>query len=138
MEKDRSLIGLPEINLGIIPAGGGTQRLPRLVGRGKAMELLLEGTRLRAEEALKIGLIHRAFNYKDLEERTIEYAQRLANQPPIAMALIKKCVNEGIDGGLMRGLEVEREGLLTALQTEDAKEGVKAYLEKRSPKFEGK
>lgn len=138
MEKDRSLIGLPEINLGIIPAGGGTQRLPRLVGRGKAMELLLEGTRLRAEEALKIGLIHRAFNSKDLEERTIEYAQRLANQPPIAMALIKKCVNEGIDGGLMRGLEVEREGLLTALQTEDAKEGVKAYLEKRSPKFEGK
>lgn len=138
MEKDFALIGLPEINLGIIPGSGGTQRLPRLVGRGKAMELLLEGTRLRAEEALRIGLIHKAFTSKELEEKTIEYARRLASRPPMAMAFIKRCVNEGIDGGFIRGLEIERESLLTALKTEAAREGVTAYLEKRSAHFKGK
>jgi enoyl-CoA hydratase len=137
MQRDSALIGLPEINLGIIPASGGTQRLPRLVGRGKAMELLLEGTRLRAEEALRIGLIHKVFSSEELEDKTIEYAERLASQAPIAMALIKKCVSEGIDEGLIRGLEIEKESLLTALQTEDAKEGVRAYLERRSARFEG-
>jgi enoyl-CoA hydratase/carnithine racemase len=137
MQKDSALIGLPEISLGIIPASGGTQRLPRLVGRGKAMELLLEGTRLRAEEALRIGLIHKVFSSAELEAKTMEYAQRLAGQAPTAMALIKKCVSEGTDQGLIRGLEVEKESLLAALKTEDAKEGVRAYLERRSPRFKG-
>jgi enoyl-CoA hydratase/carnithine racemase len=129
---------LPEINLGIIPAAGGTQRLCRLLGRGRAMELLVLGIPLMAKEALEAGLIHKAFDHKDLMERTLEYAHKLANQAPVAVALIKKCINEGIDADLKRGLEIEREALLTALQTEDAREGIRAFLEKRSLKFKGK
>jgi enoyl-CoA hydratase len=131
-------IGLPEINLGIIPAAGGTQRTCQLLGRGKAIELLLEGTSIGAEEALEIGLIHKAFNSDDLTQKTMEYARKLADKPPIAVALIKKCVNEGIDADLRKGLQTEREALPIALDTEDAREGVRAYLERRPPKFKGK
>lgn len=137
MEKGSSRIGLPEINLGILSAAGGTQRMCRLIGRGKATELLFEGTQIGADEALDIGLIHKAFNREVLMERTLEYANKLANQAPIAIGLIKKCINEGIDADLERGLAVEREALLIALQTEDAKEGIKAFLEKRAPIFKG-
>lgn len=138
MEKGSSKIGLPEVNLGIISATGGTQRLCRLLGRGKATELLFEGTQIGAEEALNIGLIHKAFDRKDLIKRTVEYAHKLANQAPIAIGLIKKCLNEGVDADLKTGLAVEREALLAAFQTEDAKEGIKAYIEKRPPSFKGK
>ncbi len=138
MERGRSRIGLPEINLGIISAAGGTQRMCRLIGRGKAIELLFEGTQIGAEEALNIGLIHKVFNREELLEKTLEYARKLAKQAPIAIGLIKKCINEGVDADLKRGLALEREALLTALQTEDAKEGVQAFLEKRPPIFKGK
>lgn len=138
MEKDRSRIGLPEINLGIISAAGGTQRLCQLLGRGKAIELLFEGAQISAGEALNIGLIHKAFNREELMEKTVAYANKLANQAPIAIGLIKKCINEGVDADLKKGLALEREALLTALQTEDAKEGIQAYLEKRVPKFRGR
>lgn len=138
MEKDRSRIGLPEINLGIISAAGGTQRLCQLLGRGKAIELLFEGAQISAGEALNIGLIHKAFNREELMEKTVAYANKLANQAPIAIGLIKKCINEGVDADLKKGLALEREALLTALQTEDAKEGIQAYLEKRAPKFRGR
>jgi enoyl-CoA hydratase len=138
MEKDRARIGLPEINLGIISAAGGTQRMCRLLGRGKATELLFEGTQIGAEEALKIGLIHKAFNREELLEKTLGYAHQLAKQAPIAIGLIKKCINEGVDVDLKRGLALEREALLMALQTEDAKEGVEAYLGKRPPVFKGR
>lgn len=138
MEKGTSKIGLPEINLGIISAAGGTQRMCRLLGRGKATELLFEGSQIGAEEALNIGLIHKSFNHEDLMQGTLKYAHRLATQAPIAIGLIKKCINEGIDADLGKGLSIEREALLMALQTEDAKEGVKAYLEKRPPRFKGR
>jgi enoyl-CoA hydratase len=138
MVKGAPKIGLPEINLGIISAVGGTQRMCRLIGRGKATELLFEDSQMTTEEALNIGLIHKAFNPEDLMSKMVEYAYKLANQAPVAIELIKKCINEGIDADLKNGLEVERKALFMALQTEDAKEGVKAYLEKRPPKFKGK
>jgi enoyl-CoA hydratase/carnithine racemase len=138
MAKGTPKIGLPEVNLGILPAAGGTQRLSRLIGRGKATELLFEGSQMTAEGALQIGLIHKACNPQDLRTVSIEYANKLANQSPIAIGLIKKCLNEGVDGDLLKGLELEREALVLALQSEDAREGIKAYLEKRQPKFEGK
>jgi enoyl-CoA hydratase len=138
MEKGSSRIGLPEINLGILSAAGGTQRISRLLGSGKAIELLFEGSRLGAEEALRIGLIHKVFDREDLMEKTLVYAHKLAKQAPIAIGLIKKCINDGIDADLKRGLEIEREALIKALQTEDAREGVRAFLEKRPPKFKGK
>ena len=138
MEKGSSRIGLPEINLGILSAAGGTQRISRLLGRGKAIELLLEGSWLGAEEALRIGLIHKVFDREDLVEKTLVYSHKLAKQAPIAIGLIKKCVNDGIDADLKRGLEIEREALIKVLQTEDAREGVRAFLEKRHPNFKGK
>jgi len=137
MEKSTAKIGLPEINLGIISAAGGTQRMSRLLGRSKAIELLFEGASIGAEEALNIGLIHKTFDKEDLMEKTMEYARRLASKAPLAIGLIKKCVNEGLDADLKTGLALEREALLTALKTEDAREGAAAYLEKRLPKFRG-
>lgn len=138
MAKGSATIGLPEVNLGIISAAGGTQRMSRLLGRGKATELLFEGRQIGAQEALDIGLIHRAYGNEDLVAKTLEYAHSLSNQAPIAIQLIKKCLNEGMDAKIEKGLEAEREALFAALQTEDAKEGVRSYLEKRSPIFTGK
>jgi len=138
MEKGPATIGLPEVNLGIISAAGGTQRMSRLLGRGKATELLFEGRQIGAQEALEIGLIHKCFESEDLEAKTLEYAHQLSKQAPIAIRLIKKCLNDGMDDKIEKGLEVEREALFAALQTEDAKEGVRSYLEKRHPIFKGR
>jgi enoyl-CoA hydratase len=135
MERDASKIGLPEINLGIVPAAGGTQRMCQLLGRGKAIELLFEGSPIGAEEALKIGLVHKVFGKEDLMQKTMEYARKLADKPAVAIGLIKKCINEGIGADLKKGLAAEREALAIALQTEDAKEGVRAYLERKPPKL---
>ncbi|MFC1869501.1 enoyl-CoA hydratase/isomerase family protein [Thermodesulfobacteriota bacterium] len=137
MDKDGARIGLPEINLGILPASGGTQRMSRLIGRAKATELLLEGKRIGAEEALDIGLIHRAYNREELMPKTLEYAHKLAKQAPVAVRAIKRCLNEGLDLKLAQGLDLERESLLALLETEDVKEGVRAFLGKRSPEFKG-
>jgi len=137
MEKSAARIGLPEINLGIISAAGGTQRMTRLLGRSKAIELLFEGVSIGAEEALSIGLIHKAFDKQDLLKETISYARMLASKAPLAVGLIKKCINEGLEAGLKTGLALEREALLTTLKSEDAKEGAAAYLEKRPPRFRG-
>ena len=135
MEKDKSKIGLPEVNLGIISAGGGTQRMSRLLGRAKATELLFEGTRIGAKEALDIGLVHRIFSAEDLSKQTLAYADRLASQSPVAIRLIKRCLNEGLDNDLDRGLELEGEALLEAFEAEDVREGVNAFIERRIPKF---
>jgi enoyl-CoA hydratase/carnithine racemase len=137
MAQGASRIGLPEINLGILPAAGGTQRLCRLIGRGKANALLFEGASLTAEEALQIGLIHRACPPEDLLTMALKYARSLAEKPPVALGLIKKCLNEGVDGDLPKGLVLEGEALALALETEDAREGIRAYLEKRRPRFQG-
>jgi enoyl-CoA hydratase len=130
-------IGLPEINLGIIPAGGGTQRLSRFIGRARATELLFEGKQIGGEEALDIGLIHRVYSREELMPKTLEYAHKLANQAPLAIRAIKRCLNEGLNSTLEKGLDMEREFLLALLQTEDAKKGVKAFLEKETPEFKG-
>ena len=138
MEKDSATIGLPEVNLGIISAAGGTQRMTRLLGRGKATELLFEGRQIGAQEALEIGLIHKCFESEDLEAKTLEYAYQLSKQAPIAIQLIKNCLNVGMNDTIEKGLEAEREALFSALETEDAKEGVSAYMERRNPVFKGK
>jgi enoyl-CoA hydratase len=138
MERDSARIGLPEIKLGIVPAAGGTQRLCRLIGKAKAIELLFEGNAVSADTAVEIGLVHKVFDRDELKGKTLEYAHRLSKQAPVAVALIKKCINEGVDADLKRGLEIEGDALISALQTEDAQEGILAYLEKRAFEFKGR
>jgi enoyl-CoA hydratase/carnithine racemase len=132
-------IGLPEVTLGLVPGGGGTQRLARLVGRHKALEMLMLGSRLRAEEAHAVGLVTSVgSDAADTLAQAIDLARKLAEQAPIALRLIKQAVNDGVDGDLVRGLSVEREAVIEALLTEDSREGVAAFLEKRPPRFRGK
>src|SRR5690606_30616312 len=131
MAQGPARIGLPEINLGLVPGGGGTQRLARLIGRQAATEMLLLGSRLSAAEALRVGLISRSC--PDPESALAEgraLAQRLEAPSPTATRLIKRALNDGVDGDLVRGLAVEREAVIEALASPDAIEGANAFLEK--------
>ena len=136
MATGRARIGLPEINLGIVPGGGGTQRLARLIGRAAATEMLLLGERLDAEQALRVGLVSRVgSDADDALEQGRQLAGRLAGQSPTATRLIKRALNDGVDGDLVNGLGVEREAVIEALGSPDAIEGMNAFLEKRPPAF---
>ncbi|MFQ6033389.1 MAG: 3-hydroxyacyl-CoA dehydrogenase/enoyl-CoA hydratase family protein, partial [Candidatus Bipolaricaulia bacterium] len=134
----RSRLGQPEINLGLIPGGGGTQRLPRLIGLARAKELVMLGEQLRAEEAAEYGLVNRVVETEEFAQEVRQFAERLAAGPPIALRVAKQVMNEGMEAPLSAGLLLEREGFGILLSTEDMKEGVAAFLEKRKPKFEGK
>lgn len=129
--------GQPEVNLGIIPGWGGTQRLPRLVGVGRALPLLLLGGALDAETALRWGLVSEVVDDADLPAAAAALAERLAAQPPLAVAAIKRCLHEGLDRPLDEALDVERREFLSIFSTADALEGVAAYLEKRQPAWTG-
>jgi enoyl-CoA hydratase/carnithine racemase len=138
MASDQGKIGLTEINLGIIPGAGGTQRIVRVLGMSRALPLLLEGTRLTAQEAKEIGLIHAHYPKDKLFDECIKLAGRLAEQPPIAVASILRCVRDGGDAPLQRGLDIESEEVYKCIPSDDAQEGFKAFFEKRKPKFQGK
>jgi enoyl-CoA hydratase/carnithine racemase len=138
MAIGKPLIGLPEIRLGIIPGGGGTQRLPRLVGRAPAGRLLLLGERLGAEDAAAIGLVDEACPGAGATlDAARALAERLAELPAPGVRLIKRCLNDGFDPGLAQGLEVERAAAIEALAQPEAREGLRAFLEKREPRFHG-
>ena len=126
--------GQPEINLGIIPGFGGTQRLPRLVGEAKALELNLTGEPIDAHEALRLGLANRVVPDHELFDTALSWARKLAEQPPLAIQQIKSLSSGGLDEGLRR----EAEGFGTAFGSEDAREGISAFLGKRRPQFKGK
>jgi enoyl-CoA hydratase / 3-hydroxyacyl-CoA dehydrogenase len=130
-----ALFGQPEIKLGIIPGFGGTQRLPRLVGDAKAVEMNLIGDAIRAEEAFEYGLVNRVLPDHELFDAALGYARRLAEQAPLAVELIKQ-VSHRPD--LDDGSEAEKQAFATVFQTEDAREGISAFLEKRSATFTGK
>lgn len=139
MTRGRARIGLPEITLGIVPGGGGTQRLARLIGRGPATELLMLGRRLDADEAAAIGLVHEACDDVDATRaRTADLAAELATRPPVALRAVKRALNDGVDADLPAGLAVEREAVIEVLATEDAQEGATAFVEKRPPTFRGR
>lgn len=128
----------PEINLGIIPGGGGTQRLARLVGEGRAMELCLSGDMIDAETALKFGLLNHVFPAEQLESETMKLAGKIAEKAPIALQLIKEAVKFASRSNLDEGLRREIDLFAICFSTEDKKEGVAAFLEKRKPEFKGK
>lgn len=137
VDLERAVIGQPEIDLGIIPGWGGTQRLPRLVGKTKALEMLLLGTRISASEALAIGLINRVSKPGELMKDAKEFASTLAKKAPIAVQVILDTVTRGLDMTLSEGLKVELEGSKRVMKTKDAMEGMIAFAQKREPVFRG-
>jgi len=135
MARGPARIGLSEAALGILPGGGGTQRLPRLVGRGRAAEMMMLARRLDADEAAAIGLVTEACEPGKARERALAQAERLAAMPRSSLRLIKRALNDGYDGELLRGLAVEREAAIEALLAPEAQEGIAAFLEKREAQF---
>ncbi len=134
----KARFGQPEIKLGIIPGGGGTQRLQRLVGEGKAMELILTGDTIDAAEALRIGLVNYVVPPEQLEPRTMEIAQKLVALSPIALAMAKTAVKSAARLDLRAGLDTELDLFALCFSSEDKEEGVRAFLEKRRPEFRGR
>jgi enoyl-CoA hydratase len=135
---DTAKLGQPEINLGIIPGGGGTQRLPRLVGTGQAMRLILSGEIIDAAEALRIGLVDLVCPAPELRERTLEMARAMAAKSPVALRMAKAAVRAAAEMPLAAGLAYETELFVTCFASEDKREGVAAFLEKRAPEFRGR
>lgn len=134
---DHAKMGLPEVNLGAFPAAGGTQRMPRLVGAPLAKELMFTGRHIDAQEALSHGLINRIVPREDLMAATLEFADVIAEKPPLSVSFIKGAVNTGLQVSLEAGLQYERLNAAIVLQSEDRTEGMKAFVEKRKPVFRG-
>ena len=137
VDSERVVIGQPEIDRGIIPGWGGTQRLPRLVGKTKALEMLLLGTRISASEALRIGLITRLSQPGEVMDDAKELARTLAKKAPIAVQIILDVVTRGLEVSIDQGLKIEREGSRRVEKTKDAMEGMTAFIQKREPVFTG-
>jgi len=130
--------GQPEIMLGIIPGGGGTQRLARVVGKQRAMELVLTGRRIDAQEALRMGFVNSVAGKGEWLDRAVELAQVIARRPPIAVRLGKQAVLAAEETALAAGLDHERRLYEIAMATEDRLEGMSAFIEKRKPRFRGR
>lgn len=135
---EKAKFGQPEINLGIIPGGGGTQRLTRLVGEGKSMEMILTGEMIDAKTAFEIGLVNHVFAAEELEAKTMEMANKIAEKSPIALQLAKEAVKLASRSNLDEGLRREVDLFALCFSTKDKEEGVSAFLEKRKPVFTGK
>jgi len=136
--SETATFGQPEVNVGIIPGAGGTQRLPRVVGKYKAMEMILTGKSISADEAYRIGLVNHIVPPESLMEEAKKIATEIASKPPISIRSAKEAILRAQDTTLEVGLEFERKAFYMLFATEDGKEGMKAFLEKRKPNFKGK
>ena len=138
-KKDAGRMGVAEINLGVIPGMGGTQRLPRLVGKGRAMELCTTGRTIIFEEALEMGLINHIYEPEGYWDQVLAYARQFTtpNKASFAVGRVKRAIHVGLETSLEDGLAFEREVLHQAFNSEDAAEGLSAYKDKRAPKFKG-
>jgi len=134
----KAKLGQPEINLGIIPGWGGTQRLARVCGLGIAKELILTGRLVDADEALRIGLVNAVYEAEELLERTMETARLVASKSPVALVAAKRTINHALQGDHVANLAREADGFGNLFASEDAKEGLTAFVEKREPNFKGK
>jgi enoyl-CoA hydratase/3-hydroxyacyl-CoA dehydrogenase len=135
LAAESATFGQPEINLGIIPGFGGTQRLPRLVGEAKALEMNLTGDAISAQHAYEHGLAHRVVKDHELFDVALQWARKLAGQAPLAVEQIKRV---SAAGELDAGLDAEKKGFAAVFASEDGREGISAFLEKRSPRFQGR
>ncbi len=136
--SDKAKFGQPEILLGIIPGFGGTQRLLRLCGSPKAREIILTGDQISAKDALDIGLVNQVVPEGRLLKEAVGLAKKIAFRPQVAVRLILRAIKEGVEISLVKGLELEANLFGEISQTEDMKEGVRAFVEKRQPKFQGR
>ncbi|SOB98483.1 enoyl-CoA hydratase [Ureibacillus xyleni] len=127
----------PEVTLGVMPGAGGTQRLTKLVGRTKALEWIWTGNRIKAKEALQYGIINKIVQREVLMEETLKIASSISNQPPLAIRLIKESVSKAVDYSLYEGMQYERKNFYLLFSSEDQKEGMQAFVEKRKPQFKG-
>lgn len=135
--SERAKLGQPEVKLGIVPGYGGTQRLPRLIGKGRALEMLLTGDPIDAAEAYRIGLVNRVVAPERLLPQCREIAAKILRNGPVAAALILQAVNRGLESALPQALELEASQFGLSCATEDIGEGVRAFLEKRPARFKG-
>ncbi len=138
VDNPKTVLGLTELNLGIIPGWGGTQRLTRLVGRSRALDMILFSKRINASKALEIGLINQKSLPDSLMKDAFAFAEKLAARPPIAVQCVLDAFSAGLYEGIEKGLEVEGQGSAIVRETEDRNEGFKAFMEKRSPVFKGR
>lgn len=135
---EKAKLGTPEIKLGIFPGAGGTQRLTRMIGMTKAKELVLTGDPILAEEALTLGMLNKVVPAESLMDEAKAFAKKFKNSPTFAIEMAKAVMERGMNMGLTEALEVERLGFAMLYSTQDQSEGLKAFLEKRPPKFQGK
>lgn len=135
--SETARFGQPEINLGVMPGAGGTQRLTRAVGKAKAMEMVLTGRMITAEEALRLGLVNKVVPVEYYLEEAIAWAKEIASKPPIAVRLAKESVLKSFDTTIEGGLEFERKNFYLLFASADQKEGMKAFTEKRKPEWRG-
>jgi enoyl-CoA hydratase/carnithine racemase len=138
LASDKAKFGFPQVAEGTIPSDGGTQRLPRIVGKGKALELILTAETITAREALEMGLVSKIVPPRELMPQAEALARNIAAKGPIALRFIKEAVNKGLDLTLEQGLRLEADLYFLLHTTQDRTEGITAFLEKRTPKFEGK
>jgi enoyl-CoA hydratase len=135
---ENALFGQPEVNLGVIPGYGGTQRLPRLIGPGKAKEIIFADERINAQEALRIGLVERVVPKGQAVEESKKLLKKIMSKGPVAIKMAKKAINEGLGMSLRGGLDLEGYCQGVCFGSEDKDEGAKAFLEKRPAQFKGK
>ncbi len=133
----KAQFGFPQVALGLIPMDGGTQRLPRIVGKGKALELIFTAETIGAEEALEIGLVSKVVTQENLASEAEALAQTMASKAPVALRYIKEAVNKGLDLTIDQGLRLEADLYFLLHTTADRTEGIKAFLEKKKPQFKG-
>lgn len=131
-------LGLPEIKLGIIPGGGGTQRLPRVIGAGRAKQLIYMAEFIDASVALEWGLVQKVVNFPELMPTALEWAHRIAAMPPLAIRMAKQSIQRGLDSDVEAGMEAERYAAGITAASDDRKEGMRAFVEKRTPVFTGR
>ena len=136
--SETTQLGQPEIDIGVIPGGSGTQRLTRAVGKYKAMEMILTGKRIGAEEAKTLGLVSRVVPKEAYLTEAKKVASEIASKSPVAIRMAKMAVNKSFEMGLSQGIDFERELFYLLFASEDKKEGMKAFMEKRKPDFKGK
>lgn len=129
--------GFPEINLAVMPGAGGTQRLTKLLGKTKALECILSGDMMSAEEAFSSGIVNKLYPAETVFEETLKFAKKLAEKPPLSVRMIKEAVNKAVDYPLQEGMYFERKNFYLLFSSQDQKEGMKAFIEKRKPDFKG-